>query len=422
MDALSRSGAGAERTDAELKFARKFSTFSILLAMLAIAMSLAPSPALAARRHHARVAAAAPARGASKDEMQGPYAEACVLEPVTGTVIFEVNDHQPWPTASLAKMMLMLIVAEKIHDGSLKLSDQVTTSRKAAQMGGSQVYLKEGETFSLDDMMKAVVVHSANDATTAVAEYIAGSTDSFVVMMNQKAAALGLKDTHYYNVHGLPPEPGQSPDVASAYDQAMLAREMLKYPDVLRWSSIDTAPFRGGTFVLRNTNHMVRTYPGCDGLKTGFYNEAGFNVVATAKRGGLRLIAVVLGTPRVNLTNFRQASELLSQGFLNYEMHPIAKKGSPVSQTVAVTGAETESIKPVWGADAGVFVKRDEAKGVLKVDYSLPASVAAPIKAGQQIGTAQVSESGKPVATIALLAPTEIPKKGSIVKRLFSFF
>jgi D-alanyl-D-alanine carboxypeptidase (penicillin-binding protein 5/6) len=231
-----------------------------------------------------------------------------------------------------------------------------------------------------------------------------------------------MKDTHYYNVHGLPPAPGESADVASAYDEAVLAREMIKYPDVLRWSSIDTAPFRGGTFVLRNTNHMVRTYPGCDGLKTGFYAEAGFNVVATAKRSGLRLIAVVLGTPRVNLTNFKQASELLSQGFINYEMHPIAKKGTPVARTVAVTGAEIDSIKPVWGADAGVFVKRGDAKSVVKVDYSLPASAAAPIKAGQQIGAANVTAGGKPVATIALLAPADIPKKSSIVKRLFGLF
>lgn len=399
-------------------------TFSISLAILTLATSLSPPIALASRRHHTRAASdeTSTATAPSKNEPQGPYAEACVLEPVTGTIIFEVNDHKPWPTASLAKMMLMLIVAEKFHDGSLKLGDQVTTSRKAAQMGGSQVYLKEGETFSLDDMMKAVVVHSANDATVAVAEYIAGSTDAFVVMMNEKAAALGMKDTHYYNVHGLPPEPGQSADIASAYDQAILAREMLKYPDVLRWSSIDTAPFRGGSFVLRNTNHMVRTYPGCDGLKTGFYAEAGFNVVATAKRSGLRLIAVVLGTPRVNLTNFRQASELLSQGFLNYEMHPIAKKGTPVAQTVEVTDAEIEKIKPVWGADAAVFLKREDEKNVLKVNYSLPASIAAPIKAGQQIGTAEVTESGRPVATIALRAPAEIPKKGSIVKRLFSLF
>jgi D-alanyl-D-alanine carboxypeptidase (penicillin-binding protein 5/6) len=415
MKALSPSGESI----AELAASQKFALVAMIVALAALMSS---HTALAARRHHVR-AAASPAAGApSKDELQGPYAEACVLEPVTGTVIFEVNDHQPWPTASLAKMMLMLIVAEKIHDGSLKLTDNVTSSRKAVQMGGSQVYLKEGETFSLDDMMKAVVVHSANDATVAVAEYIAGSTDSFVVMMNQKAAALGMKDTHYYNVHGLPPAPGESADVASAYDEAVLAREMIKYPDVLRWSSIDTAPFRGGTFVLRNTNHMVRTYPGCDGLKTGFYAEAGFNVVATAKRSGLRLIAVVLGTPRVNLTNFKQASELLSQGFINYEMHPIAKKGTPVAQTVAVTGAEIDSIKPVWGADAGVFVKRSDEKNAIKVDYSLPASIAAPIKAGQQIGSAEVTAGGKPVATIGLLAPAEIQKKSSIVKRLFGLF
>src|SRR5208283_2619973 len=270
--------------------------------------------------------------------------------------------------------MLMLIVAEKIHDGSLKLSDSITTSRKAAAMGGSQVYLKEGETFSLDDMMKAVVVHSANDASVAVAEYIAGSTEAFVVMMNQQAAALGMKDSHYYSVHGLPPDKGEQPDVASAYDQALLARELLKYPDVTRWSSIDTAPFRAGTFVLRNTNHMVRTYQGCDGLKTGFYDKAGFNVVATAKRNDLRLIAVVLGSQH-KLTNFKVASEMLSRGFLNYEMHQVAKKGAPIAQSVAVSDADITSLKPVWGDDAGVFVKRGDASNAIKVDYNLPSSI-----------------------------------------------
>src|SRR5262249_20658908 len=156
------------------------------------------------------------------------------MEPVSGTVIFEADDHKPWPTASLAKMMLMYIVAQKLDDGSLKLTDQITTSRKAALMGGSQVYLKEGETFSLDDMMKAVIVHSANDASTAMAEYIAGSTDAFVVLMNQKAAELGMKDSHYYSVHGLPPTAGEQPDVASAYDQALLARALIKYPQILK--------------------------------------------------------------------------------------------------------------------------------------------------------------------------------------------
>jgi D-alanyl-D-alanine carboxypeptidase (penicillin-binding protein 5/6) len=418
MKVLSRSGESV----AGISVSRKFGFIVLTIALAALMSS---HPALAARRHHA---AAKPA-AASEEESAvnasntglGPYSEACVVEPTTGTVIFEANDHTPWPTASLAKMMLMLIVAEKIHDGSLKLTDQITTSRKAAEMGGSQVYLKEGETFSLDDMMKAVVVHSANDASVAVAEYIAGSTEAFVVMMNQKAAALGMKDSHYYSVNGLPPGKGESADVASAYDQAILARELLKYPDVIRWSSIDTAPFRAGTFTLRNTNHMVRTYPGCDGLKTGFYDKAGFNVVATAKRGDLRLIAVVLGSQH-KLTNFKEASEMLSQGFLNYEMHPVAKKGAPIAQTVAVTGADTDSIKPVWGSDAGVFVKRGDKKNAIKVDYNLPPSIKAPITAGQQIGTANVTEGGKPVASIALLAPSDIAKSTSLTKRLLSIF
>ena len=422
MKALSVSLSG--ESVAGISARRKFrGRFGLIAATIALAALTPPQTALAARRHHAIAAPAEDesAASASKAGLQGPYTEACVLEPVTGTVIFEANDHTPWPTASLAKMMLMLIAAEKIHDGSLKLSDNVTASRKATEMGGSQVYLKEGETFSLDDMMKAIVVHSANDASVAVAEYIAGSTDAFVVMMNQKAAALGMKDSHYYTVHGLPPARGQSADVASAYDQAILARELLKYPDVIRWTSIDTAPFRAGTFELRNTNHLVRTYPGCDGLKTGFYDKAGFNVVATAKRGGLRLVAVVLGSQH-KLTNFKEAAEMLSQGFLNYEMHSVAKKGMPIAQSVAVTGAENPSIKPVWGADAGVFVKRGDANNAIKVDYNLPASIEAPVKAGQQIGTANVTAGGKAVTTIALLAPSDIARKVSLTKRLLGIF
>ena len=210
--------------------------FGFIALTIALAATASARPALATRRHHAAPAAASSSEeesaASASNTALGAYAEACVLEPTTGTVIFEANDHTPWPTASLAKMMLMLIVAEKIHDGSLKLTDPITTSRKAAEMGGSQVYLKEGEVFSLDDMMKAVVVHSANDASVAVAEYVAGSTDSFVVMMNQQAAALGMKESHYYSVNGLPPAKGESADVASAYDQAILARELLKYPDV----------------------------------------------------------------------------------------------------------------------------------------------------------------------------------------------
>jgi serine-type D-Ala-D-Ala carboxypeptidase (penicillin-binding protein 5/6) len=390
-----------------------FAHLAVLAAVACLAALGAPPRALAWRHRRATHA-----RAANPTATPEPYAEACVMEPATGTVIFEKNDHQPWPTASLAKMMLMYIVADKLHDGSLKLTDQITTSRNAARMGGSQVYLREGEKFSLDDMMKAVVVHSANDASVAVAEYIAGSTDAFVQLMNQTAAKLGMKDTRYYSVHGLPPARGEKADVSSAYDEALLARALVQFPRVLRWSSIDTAPFRGGTFTLRNTNHLVRTYRGCDGLKTGYYEKAGFNVAATARRGNLRLIAVVLGTPH-KLTNFKEAAEMLSQGFLDYEMRTVAAKGATTKRTVPVTGGTAGQLTPVFGADASVFARRSDGAGTIKVKYDLPASVAAPIDAGQRIGTAQVIQNGKPVESIALLAPAAVAKRGSMLRRIF---
>jgi D-alanyl-D-alanine carboxypeptidase (penicillin-binding protein 5/6) len=311
----------------------------------------------------------------------------------------------------------MLIVAEKLHDGSLKLTDRISTSANAARMGGSQVYLKEGESFPLDDMMKAIAVHSANDASAAVAEYIAGSTEAFVVMMNQEARRLHLNDTHYYSVHGLPPAPGEQADVSSAYDCALLAREMLKYPDVLRWSSIDTAPFRNGTFQLRNTNHLVRTFSGCDGLKTGFYDKAGFNVVATAHRGGLRLIAVVLGSPRKN-ENFSQAATLLSEGFARYEMYQVGRKGDPVERAVAVRGARIATVKPVWGENVALFLKRGLATDHIKVVYDLPVSVAAPLSAGQPLGSAHVTLDGREMAAAPLVAPDALAAGGSLIHRL----
>lgn len=394
--------------------------YSAAAMAIVCALAIGSAPALASRRHRARATAESAGSG-SKDVLTGPYQEACVMEPVTGTVIFAKNEHQPWPTASLAKMMLMEIVAGKLDDGSLKLTDRISTSRNAAKMGGSQVYLKEGETFSLDDMMKAIAVHSANDASAAVAEYIAGSTDAFVQMMNERAQKLGMKDTHYYSVHGLPPAPGQQTDVASAYDEAVLARELVRHPQVLKWSAITTAPLRNGAFELRNTNHLVFNYNGCDGLKTGFYYKAGFNVVATAQRGGMRLIAVVLGSPR-KPENFRSAAEMMSQGFASYEMHPVAKKGSAATQTIAVKDGVLPSLTPVWGDDAAVFLKRGDAKTAYKVQYDLPASIAAPVKAGQKIGSAQVLVEGQPAAPIALVAPSDVAKKSGLVNRLLSRF
>jgi D-alanyl-D-alanine carboxypeptidase (penicillin-binding protein 5/6) len=374
--------------------------------------------AAATGRHHGsrKSAPAATGNAHQANPLTGPYATACAMEPTTGTVIFDHDMNQPWPTASLAKMMLMLLVAKKIADGSLKLTDKVTTSAVAAKMGGSQVYLKPGETFTLEEMMQAVVVHSANDATYAVAEFIGGSADSCVQMMNQEAAALGLKNTHYYSVHGLPPAPGEQADVSSAYDLAVIARELVTYPEILRWSAIDTTGFRNGTFELRNTNHLVRTFPGCDGLKTGFYDQAGFNVVATARRNGLRLIAVVLGSPRKE-ENFDSAATLMSQGFLNYEMREVAKKGTPIAQAVTVKGGAIGSIRPVWAADATVFMKRDAQKQSYTINYALPATIVAPIRAGQSVGTGEVIVEGKPQQAIAVVAPADVAQ-GSLIQRL----
>jgi len=388
-------------------------SLAVITTTMTMLAMIAPGPALARQRRSNPAAAAKPAQ---PDKLAEPYAAALLMEPETGTVMFENNEHKPWPTASLAKMMIAMIVAEKLADGSLKLSDKVAASHKAAEMGGSQVYLKEGETFSLDDMMKAIMVHSANDASVAVAEYLGGSTEAFVQMMNREAARLGMKDTHYYSVHGLPPAPGQQADVSSAWDEALLARALTRYPQVMQWASIDTAPFRGGAFELRNTNHLVRTFPGFDGLKTGFYYEAGFNVVATAHRGGMRLIAVVLGSPN-KLKNFNSAAELLAQGFASYQMRVVGKQGAPIEQTLAVSGGSLASFKPVWGRDLSVMQKRGDETG-LKVEFQLPASLAAPIRAGQLVGVGQATSGGKVLASAPLMAPATIGPRPSLMQRL----
>ena len=401
---------------------RLISRRALLRAGIVIAAGAAFEPILAAqaeaRRHGVSRKIAPPVShdAHQANPLTAPYAAACAMEPTTGSVIFDHDMNRPWPTASLAKMMVMLIVAKKIADGSLKLTDKITTSAGATRMGGSQVYLKEGETFTLEEMMQAIVVHSANDATYAVAEYIAGSADACVQMMNQEAAALGLKNTHYYSVHGLPPARGEQADVASAYDLTVIARRLVTYPDLMRWSAIDTTGFRNGTFQLRNTNHLVRTYPGCDGLKTGFYYQAGFNVVATARRNGLRIIAVVLGSPRKD-ENFGEAATMMSQGFLNYEMREVARKGTPIAQTVAVKGGAISSFKPVWAADAAVFIKRGAQKDSFTINYKLPTAIAAPVKAGQPVGAGEIIVQGKPQPAIAIVAPADVAR-GSLLQRL----
>jgi D-alanyl-D-alanine carboxypeptidase (penicillin-binding protein 5/6) len=232
-----------------------------------------------------------------------PYEAYAVADAETGTVLEGLNINLPWPQASLTKLMLACVVIDKIERGELRLTDRVTASKNAERMGGTQVFLKAGETFTLDELMKAALVESANDAAYAVAEHAAGSSDEFVKLMNAKALALGMLDTAFHCVHGLPPAKGGADNITTCSDMIRLAREALQHPQILEWTSIEHTTFRSGTLAISNKNKLVGRVPGVDGLKTGYTRKAGFNIVATAKTGDRRLIVVVLGSPESRIRN-----------------------------------------------------------------------------------------------------------------------
>jgi serine-type D-Ala-D-Ala carboxypeptidase (penicillin-binding protein 5/6) len=226
-----------------------------------------------------------------------PFEAYAVADAGNGTVLEGLNIHLPWPQASLTKLMLAAVVMDKIERGELQLSDFITVSKNAQGMGGTQVFLKAGETFTLDELMTAAMVESANDAAYAIAEHVAGSADGFVALMNRKARALGMTDTTFHCVHGLPPINGGSDNVTTCSDMIRLAREALQHPQILQWTSIEQTTFRNGKLVITNKNRLVGRVPGVDGLKTGFTRRARFNIVATGTNGDRRLIVVVLGSP-----------------------------------------------------------------------------------------------------------------------------
>ena len=232
-----------------------------------------------------------------------PYEAYAVADAETGTVLEGLNIQLPWPQASLTKLMLAVVVIDKIERGDLRLTDRVTASKKSETMGGTQVFLKAGETFTLEELMQAALVESANDAAYAVAEYAAGSSDKFVKRMNAKARTLGMLDTEFHCVHGLPPAKGGADNISTCSDMIRLAREALQHPQILEWTSIEQTTFRSGTLVISNKNKLVGRVPGVDGLKTGYTRRAGFNIVATAKTGDRRLIVVVLGSPESRIRN-----------------------------------------------------------------------------------------------------------------------
>ncbi len=327
------------------------------------------------------------------------------INAATGDVLGSQEPDRLGAPASMTKMMLALLVMDAIKDGQLKLSDPVQTSPLASKMGGSQVYLKAGEAFSVEEMLAALLIGSANDAAAALAERLAGSIDGAVRRMNERAATLKLSQTRFGSVHGLPPGPGQEGDVTTPRDMARLSQELLKFPDILRWTSTPEAPFRQGAFILRNSNHLIDRFPGADGIKTGHFREAGYNLAATAKRGNLRLITVVMGAP-TNRARFAEAARLLEDGFARYVEVTVVKAGVPLDKEIHLPRANG-AFRPVITSDIRVLVKREEREAI-RTTVDPQAGLRAPLGKGQPVGVLVVRVGDREIARAPVVTPAEV--------------
>lgn len=328
---------------------------------------------------------------------------AILLEPTTGTIIFEKNVHKSLPPASVTKIMTLLIAVEAIEQGKANLKDRVKGTDESSGMGGSQIYLEVGEEFSLEELLISVAVGSANDASVAVAEYIGGSHDHFVAMMNAKAKALGLKDTKFVNAYGLPAEG----HVTSAYDMAFILREAMKYPVFRRMTSIKEYGLRGGEFKLYNTNKLLWWYKGVDTGKTGWTTEAKYCLASSAEREGLRLIAVVMGSPEPR-SHFRESIRLYNYGYARYRGVTVAEAGSQI-KVLPVEKGTLNQFPVVAQGRIGLMVPKGQEKEISH-RLVLPPSLEAPVVKGQKVGEVILIQKGKDIAKFALVAGIDVPK------------
>jgi len=277
-------------------------------------------------------------RAKLKNMAKEPYTSALVVNADTGEILFDDNSEAIIYPASVLKLMGLLIILEHIERGTLRLDDMVQVTKEAAQMGGSQVYLDPKEKFSVEDLLYALAIQSANDAAVALATHVAGSKAEFVSLMNKRAEELGMKKSHFYSVHGLPPSEGQKPDVTTARDLSLLARELANRPEVFKYTSARKRDFREGKFIMRTHNHLLASVDGCDGFKTGYFRAAGFSIVATAKKGGVRIIAIVTGSKDRKVRDTK-ATELLAKGFALVPRKPVAE--------IKITGIEATPEKTI---------------------------------------------------------------------------
>ena len=373
------------------------SRLSGMLALAAVLAMGAASPASAARtrRHHRHHAY----RGS------GPPYHAELLEDAdSGTVLFAQSADLHWPPASMAKMMLLLVAEDQIRDGRMRLEDPVRISERAANTRGSHLGMREGDVYPLGELMKAALIKSANDAAVAVAEKIAGSVEACVRLMNEKAHELGMNDTYYGTVNGLPPRPDHDVDHTTALDLATLARAIIHNTDLLEWSRLETASFDGGTRTLRNTNHLVGHFDGCDGLKTGFTVQAGFNLTATAKRGDMRLVSVVLGAPS-NPQRFALTARLLRWGFDNFTKVQVLRRGEPLPVHVQVQSGPM--IQPISESDIALVVPKTKTSAV-KLEYNVPQMVNGPVASGDSLGQVIVLDGGDVLTKVDAICPLTV--------------
>lgn len=334
---------------------------------------------------------------------------AILMDPVSGKILFEQNKDLRWPPASVTKVMTMLLIMEAIESGRVEWSDPIRTSAVAAGMGGSQVYLKEGEEFSLAEMFKTIAMVSANDASTAVAEHLYGSNRDFIEAMNRRAQELGLKNTHFVNETGLP-DPAH---YSSAYDLAVISRELLQYPEVLKYTSIWLDDFRDGTFQLRNTNELIRVYRGADGLKTGHTEEAKYCLAATAQKGGFRLLSVILGAE----SDARRVSEtrrLLDYGYRNFQWKQIKKAGQEIGQ-IYQKSASPEMIPVKLKKDFGLVVERGRDQ-LVETQLAPLSGLKYPLKAGARVGVLKAVYQGEVLAEEPVYTMVEVKKANLIVQ------
>ena len=331
---------------------------------------------------------------------------ALLMDVATGTILYEQNAHEPLAPASVTKVMTMLLIMEAIDSGKIKWDDSVTASEAAAAKGGSQIYLKVGESMSVSDMVKSIAVSSANDCACAMAEHLAGSESAFVDLMNARARELGMADSHFVNCTGLDDDPEAMKHRTSAHDIAIMSRELLKnHPDIKKYTTIWMDTVRNGAFGLSNTNKMVRFYDGCTGLKTGFTNGAGYCLSASAARNGLELIAVVMGAS-TSADRFAAAKSMLDYGFANFALY---EPEIPEDAAVTVTLGKSSTVSAVPSESVQLLVEKNQANSIT-TEVELEPMVTAPVSMGQRLGTLTIKNQEQVLREIPLVASEPVER------------